>query len=91
MKTKALGVIAALVGVVSVVLLVVAAPAGAVNYPPTTVAGDGAAVSAAAASQGQQALPFTGGDSMRLVWIAVALVAMGALLVAWKRRSTAVQ
>lgn len=80
---------AVLVGVMTVVLFGTATAAWAVDYPPTTVEVSGQAVSHAATqvTEPGHALPFTGGNSMLLVWIALALIAAGTFLVLRKRRT----
>jgi LPXTG-motif cell wall-anchored protein len=77
---------AALAGIVTVLVFGTAAPAFAVNYPPTTVHVTANAAPAPPRTD-PHALPFTGGNSMTLVWIALALIAFGAFLVARKRRA----
>jgi len=72
-----------------------ATAAFAVDYPPTTahtvVTVDAASatnttVQAASATSSSGALPFTGGNSMFLVWIAVACLAAGAFAISRSRR-----
>ena len=84
---------AALVGVITVLLFGTAVPAYAVNYPPTTVEVSGQAASHAVAARTEpgNALPFTGGNSMTLVWIALALIAAGAFLVVVRKRRAAIR
>ena len=79
---------AALAGIVTVVVFGTAMPAFAVNYPPTTVQVTGHTTTPPPAPvTDPHSLPFTGGNTTTLVWIACALIAAGAFLLARKRRA----
>ena len=82
----------AFAGLIGLWVFVLASTAFAANYPPTiapasvsTVAGASAAAQSAAQST-SDGLPFTGGNTMVLAWIAVACVATGAFFIARSRR-----
>ncbi|HEV7524941.1 MAG TPA: hypothetical protein VGP92_08245 [Acidimicrobiia bacterium] len=81
-----------LMGTALVLTLGLASAAYAVDYPPTTSVQDlgstvtSSTVAAAANSNnasGATGLPFTGGNSAELVWVAVALLASGTFA-AWR-------
>jgi LPXTG-motif cell wall-anchored protein len=87
----------AFVGMISLSVFLLASTAFAVDYPPTIAPKSVVTVEAAQAAQAQAAaasqststsggLPFTGGNTMVLVWIAVACLAAGAFFIARSRR-----
>jgi LPXTG-motif cell wall-anchored protein len=77
--------LATVVGIVSVALFGAISGAAALDYPPTTV--QSASVShAASTASTPDGLPFTGANTMTLVWIALGLIALGVYLVTRKRR-----
>jgi LPXTG-motif cell wall-anchored protein len=73
-------------GLTSVVVLVLGATAaGAQQYPPASFQGPAAPVTPQP-SGGGRALSFTGSDTMPLVWIGLAALVAGTLLVVAARR-----
>jgi hypothetical protein len=74
-------------GLTSVVVVVLGATAAVADqYPPAPPAQGPPAPVTSPPAGGGRALPFTGGDTMPLVWIALAALVAGTLLVVAARR-----
>ena len=83
----------AVVALSTMAIIGTASAAFARDYPPSSVAVKGAAVTPAPAAAATSTnptsggLPFTGGNDVELVWIGAAFAGAGALAVAKTRRS----